>query len=166
MLLRMAKSVCLFTLPPLYRSSQTVDPSVHVCPFVCLHAHTADNNSTPAMHSNDSGAPAPKAAAAGYHNLTATAHSPRDAADTAPAGACDQADRHGDGAAAAAEKMSSSHSTKQEQQVVVRHVHMPHGDLKHLMASANARPYTGALLFLLLLPAGQADCQPACPLLC
>jgi hypothetical protein len=123
-------------------SPHPTDPCVYAPVFA--YTHTADN-AAPATHSSSgSGSTTPPKAAAGQHHMTATAHSPRDTADAAPAAACDQAARHADGTAANAANMSSS--AQNTKQVAVRPVHMPHGDLKHLMASAHARPYTGALL--------------------
>lgn len=95
-------------------------------------------------------------------HVTATAHSGSTAAhsdvhttevqlaDAAPASS-DQAPKRAQGAAAAAdaaagsdEAVMAAKGVSHSSQVVTRH-HIPHQDLRHLMASAHNRSYTGEI---------------------
>jgi hypothetical protein len=106
----------------------------------CLLGPTAETAEAPAPPALRSNSHMHKDAAAHSHHVTATAHS----ASTSDTADCvldamptcsDQAYRHAEPSPVAA--AAKQHSPN----AMVRH--MPHADLRHLMASANRRPYTG-----------------------
>lgn len=122
---------------------------------VCLLA--AETAAMPAAMASTNSSSTPKDAMTHGHHVTATAHSGIAvdhadlALDTAPGGS-DQARKHADYAPASAAAASSIdavmaaklNSQNKQDQAIVRPGHMPHPDLKHLLASAHNRPYTGA----------------------